>query len=464
MQKADIDDFAAGMRGAVIGRGDADYDAARSLYNGMFDKRPRWIVRCGDADDVVRALAFARAQGLLVAVRGGGHSGPGLGSCDDGLVIDLSPMKRVAVDAAARTVTVSPGCTQGEVDAAASVHGLAVPAGIVSTTGIAGLTLGGGHGYLTRKHGLTIDNLLEAEVVLADGSRVTASEDENADLFWGLRGGGGNFGVVVRFRFRAHAASSVYAGPIFWRIEDAPEIMRWYDDFLPTAPRELCPFLGLKTVPSCDPFPHGIRGVRICALISCYNGSQADGEAAMRPVRAALPAPILDGMGQMPFKDLQALFDPLLPRGLQWYWKGDFVDGLTEESIAVHVEHAARSPSELSLMHLYPIDGAVHEVAPDATAWSARSSRWSMVICGVDADPGKAGELTRWAKDYWAALHGFNGHGGAYVNFMMDDEGTERVGAAYGPNHARLRAVKRKYDPDNLFRLNQNIEPAAIAA
>jgi FAD/FMN-containing dehydrogenase len=452
-------EFPERLRSKVIGAGDAGYDSARALYNGATDRRPRWIVRCADRDDVVAALAFARGQTGPIAVRGGGHSGAGFGGCDGGVVIDLSQMKRIDIDPAARTVTAEPGCTQGDVDRAASAHGLAVPAGIVSSTGIAGLTLGGGSGYLTRAHGLTIDNLLEAEVVLADGSVVTANETEHPDLFWALRGGGGNFGVVTRFTFRAHPVDSVYGGPIFYDIGHAAEVMRWYRDFVPTAPRELAVFFGIKTVPSTDPFPRELWGRRICALISCYNGDEAAGIAAMKPARDALPAPLMDAMGQMRFVDLQAMFDPLLPPGMQWYWKGDYVTGLSDAAIEAHVAHGGQSPSELSLMHLYPIDGAAQDVAPEATAWGARGANWSMVIAGIDADPAKTPELARWAKDYWAATHLHNPHGGGYVNFMMDDEGDARVRAAYGANHARLVEVKRRYDPDNLFRVNQNIRP-----
>lgn len=452
-------DFPERLRASLIGQDHPDYDAARTLYNAMIDKRPRWIVPCAEVADVVAAVNHARDKQLLVAIRGGGHNGPGFGSCDGGMVIDMSPMKRIDIDPATRTVHVEAGCTQGDVDRATSEHGLAVPAGIVSTTGIAGLTLGGGTGYLTRKHGLTIDNLLAAEVVLADGSVVTASKDENPELFWALRGGGGNFGVVTRFTFQAHPAKDVYAGPIFYDIAHAAEIMRWYRGFLPKAPRELAMFFGIKTVPSCDPFPREIWGKRICALISCYNGTEEDGIQAMQPARDALPKPLMDGMMQVPFVGLQALFDPLLPKGLQWYWKGDYVDELSDAAIAAHVEHGSKSPSELSLMHLYPIDGAVHDVAADATAWGARRARWSMVIAGIDPDPGKAPELKRWAGAYWAAVHKHNAHGGAYINFMMDDEGEARVRAAYGANYGRLAAAKHKYDPKNLFRVNQNIRP-----
>ena len=452
-------DFPERLRASLIDQSHPAYDEARTLYNAMIDKRPRWIVPCAETADVVAAVNHARDKQLLVAIRGGGHNGPGFGSCDGGMVIDMSPMKRIDIDPATRTVRVEAGCTQNDLDLATAVHGLAVPAGIVSTTGVAGLTLGGGTGYLTRKHGLTIDNLLAAEVVMADGSVVTASKNEHPELFWALRGGGGNFGVVTRFTFQAHPAKDVYAGPVFYDIAHASEIMRWYRDFLPKAPRELAMFFGIKTVPSCDPFPREIWGKRICALISCYNGTEEDGMRAMQPARDMLPKPLMDGMMQLPFADLQGLFDPLLPKGLQWYWKGDYVDELSDAAIAAHVEHGSKSPSELSLMHLYPIDGAVHDVAPDATAWGARRARWSMVIAGIDPDPAKAPELKRWASAYWAAVHKHNPHGGGYINFMMDDEGETRLRAAYGANYGRLVAAKRKYDPTNLFRVNQNIQP-----
>jgi hypothetical protein len=455
-----INELRTALRGNVIGPSDKDYEEARQLYNGMIDKRPAVIARCADAADVISAVNFGREDGLLIAIHGGGHNGGGLASCDGGLMIDLSPMKGVRVDPETRTVRVGSGCTQGDVDHAAHAFGLAVPAGIVSSTGVAGLTLGGGTGYLTRQYGLTIDNLIEADVVLADGSFVIASEESNPDLFWALRGGGGNFGVVTSFLFRAHPVHMVYAGPIFWDIAHARELMRWYRGSLPTAPEELCCFLGLKTVPSTAPFPREIWGQRICALISCYNGSEEEGVAAMRPVREALPPPLLDGMAIMPFPALQGLFDPLLPPGLQWYWKGDFVKDLPDEAIDAHLEQAAKTPSELSLVHFYPIDGAVHRVAADATAWSSRDATWSMVIAGIDSDPGKAPDLKRWGRQYWEAVHPFNLEG-AYVNFMMQDEGASRVQATYGANYERLARVKARYDPENLFRVNQNIPPAA---
>ena len=454
--------FEKNLRGRLIRPSDADYDEARALYNGMIDKRPRLIARCVDVADVITAVNFGREQGLLIAIRGGGHSGPGLGSCDDGLVSDLSMMKGVRVDPAARTVRVGAGCTSGDVDHATHPFGLAVPSGIVASTGIAGLTLGGGTGYLTRKYGLTIDNLLEADVVLADGSVVTASRADHADLFWALRGGGGNFGVVTNFLFQAHPVSMVYAGPIFW--EAAPHartIMRAYRDFLPTAPEELGIFVGLKTVPPMDPFPKDYWGKRACAIIGSYNGSAAEGERAMAPLLKELPPPIFNWMGAVPFPAINALFDPFFPKGLQWYWKGDFVRSLPDEAIDTHIAQAAVAPSDLCLMHLYPIDGAVRRVAPDATAWSTRDAAFSMVIAGIDPDPKKADALKTWGRAYWKAVHPFNLEGG-YVNFMMDDEASDRIQATHGANYTRLVLVKAKYDPQNLFRVNQNIQPAVV--
>lgn len=453
--------FQQSLRGRLIEPGDADYDAARALYNGMIDKRPRMIARCADIADVITAVNFGREQGLLVAIHGGGHNGPGLGSCDDGLVIDLSMMKSVRVDPQSRTVRVDAGCTSGDVDHATHPFGLAVPFGIVSTTGVSGLTLGGGTGYLTRKYGLTIDNLLEADVVLADGRFVTASERQHPDLFWALRGGGGNFGVVTSFLFQAHPVSTVYAGPIFWDATDARTVMRVYRDFLPTAPRELGAFVGLKTVPSGDPFPKEHWGKRACAVIASYSGPARAGEKAMAALLDLVPPPLFNWMGEMPFPAMQALFDPLLPKGLQWYWKGDFVKTLPDAAIETHIRQAAAAPTELSLMHLYPIDGAVHGVGEEVTPWSARNATWSMVIAGISPDPGQAEALKAWGRAYWKAVHPFNLDGG-YVNFMMDDEADGRVQATYGRNYQRLVMAKAKYDPHNLFRVNQNIEPAVV--
>lgn len=460
MQLKSSSALAESLRGVVIGPSDEGYEEACRLYNGMIVKRPAMIARCVDVADVIAAVNFGRDHGLLIAIRGGGHNGPGLGSCDDGLVIDLSPMKDILVDARSRTVRVEAGCTQGEVDHATHPHGLAVPAGIVSSTGIAGLTLGGGMGYLSRQHGLTIDNLIEADLVLADGTTVTASATENPDLFWALRGGGGNFGVVTSFLFRAHPVSKVFAGPVFWDAKHAVQVMRAYRNFLPKAPEQLGIFVGLKGIPSADPFPSDHWGKKACAVVACYNGPMADGQAALAPLLDNLPEPLFNWMGEMPFPALQGMFDPLLPSGLQWYWKGDFVTDLPDAAIEAHVAQAAKAPSDLSLMHLYPVNGAVHRVGADDTAWGARSATWSMVIAGIDPDPGKAPALRKWAREYWEAVHPFNGEGG-YVNFLMDDEGETRVRASYGANYERLARIKSRYDPANLFRVNQNIRPAA---
>ena len=455
-----IDTFKASLRGELIQPDDKGYDEARKLYNGMIDKRPGLIARCADVADVVTAVDFGRENNLLVAIRGGGHNGPGLGSCDDGLVIDLSRMRGIRVDPSNRTVQVGPGHSQGDMDHATHAFGLAVPAGIVSTTGVAGLTLGGGHGYLTRQYGLTVDNLIEADVVLADGRFVTANASQHPDLFWALKGGGGNFGVVTSFVYRAHPVKMIYGGPIFYDVKEARRIMQWYREFLPRAPEELFTFLGLKTVLSTAPFPKEIWGRKICALISCYNGPAEAAKEAMKPIRRDLPAPLFELVDVMPFPTLQSLFDPFLPPGLQWYWKGDYVKELPDAAIDAHLEYAAKSPSVLSLMHLYPIDGAVHRVGKTETAWSCRDATWSMVIAGIDPDPAKAERLRSWGREYWTAVHPYN-MSGAYVNFMMDDEGDARVRETYGDNYARLVSVKNKYDPANLFRVNQNIKPSA---
>jgi FAD/FMN-containing dehydrogenase len=359
-----------------------------------------------------------------------------------------------------RTVRAGAGCVTGDVDHATHAFGLAIPFGVVSTTGVAGLTLSGGHGYLSRQYGLAVDNLLEADVVLADGRFVTASETENADLLWALRGGGGNFGVVTSFLFQANPASTIYGGPIFWELKDAAGIMRWYRDFQATAPEEFYIFLGLQTVPPGDPFPKDHWGKKIVVLLVSHNGPIADAEKAVNAVRAALPKPIIDWAGPMPYPALQAMFDGLYPKGLQWYWKGDFVKTLPDAAIEAHLAHTAKLPSAVSAMHLYPIDGAVHRRKQDATAWNCRDATWSMVIVGVDSDPAKAPALKKWARDYWEAVHPFD-LGGAYPNFMMDDEGEARLKATYGDNYERLATLKKKYDPGNLFRVNHNIRPTA---
>lgn len=453
-----VEAFSASLRGELIQPGDARYDEARQLYNGMIDKHPRLIARCMDAADVQTAVNFARQQDLLLAVRGGGHNGAGLGSCDDGLVIDLTLMKGIHVDQASGRVRVEGGCTWGDVDHATHPYGLAVPTGFVSTTGVGGLTLGGGLGYLTRRYGLTIDSLLEVNMVLADGSLVTANTGENADLFWAVRGGGGNFGVVTSFLFQGHPVSTIYGGPMFWKMEHAATIMRFWRDLILTGPEELNGWFGFHTVPPVDMFPKEYHLEKMAAITWCYSGELERAEEVFKPIRAAAP-PAMDFAGPIPIPALQSMFDGLYPPGLQWYWNADFFTELSDEMIALHLDHAAKLPTVHSTMHLYPINGAAHRVGKNDTAWSYREANFAQVIVGVDPEPANNERMIRWSKAYWEALHPYSA-GGAYVNMIMD-EGQDRVQAAYRDNYARLSQTKARYDPGNLFRVNQNIKPAS---
>lgn len=446
------------LRGELIQPGDPNYNDARSLFNAMIDKKPGAIARCVDVADVMTCVNYARSNGILLAVRCGGHNGPGLGSCDSGLVIDLAAMRGVRVDPAARTAQVAGGCVWGDVDHATHPFGLAAASGIISTTGVAGLTLGGGIGHLSRKCGLSIDNLLSVDMVLADGSFVTANDEQNQDLFWAVRGGGGNFGVVTSFTFRLHPVSTVMAGPIFYAIEDAPAVMRAYEQFITTAPEEINGFFAFMVVPPVDLFPAALHLRTVCGVLWCSTATPERTAELLKPAASWAP-PLLVGVGPMPFPMLQSLFDGLYKPGLQWYWKADFVDGLTDESIARHVEHGSQLPSMFSTMHLYPINGAVHRAAPGDTAFSYRQTKWAEVIVGVDPDPANKDRISNWARNYWNAVHPYSAPG-AYVNFMME-EGSSRVEATYGDNYARLQAIKAKYDPGNLFRVNQNIPPKA---
>jgi FAD/FMN-containing dehydrogenase len=457
-KEAHLAEFKASLAGNLIQAGDPDYDEARKVYNGMIDRRPRLIVRCADVADVIAAVDFARQNNLLVSIRGGGHNAAGLGVCDDGLVIDLSLINYTRVDPSDVTVRVGGGCTWHAVDHATHAFGLAVPTGFVSTTGVGGLTLGGGVGYLTRKYGLTIDNLLAADLVLADGRFVTASATENTDLYWALRGGGGNFGVVTSFLFKAHPVHTDYAGPMLWPLERAPEIMRWYREFIVSAPEEINGFFAFLIVPPGPPFPEDLHLKNMCGIVWCYTGAMDKAEEAFRPIRDSL-APALDLVGPIPHPVLQSLFDGLFRPGLQWYWKADFFNELNDEAIARHVEHGSRLPTMLSTMHLYPINGKAHQVPKADTAWSYRDAVWAGVIVGVDPDPANKERITDWARNYWDALHPYSA-GGAYVNFIMD-EGEEHVRASYRDNYERLAVIKKKYDPGNFFRVNQNIKPAA---
>ena len=452
----------AKLRGSVIEPGDSDYDNARKVYNAMIDRRPRLVARCSDVADVIHCVNFARDSGVTLAIRGGGHNAGGLGVWDDALVIDLSGIKYTKVDPAGRTVTVGGGCTWGDVDHATHVFGFATPSGIISTTGVGGLTLGGGLGHLTRKCGLTIDNLIAADLVLADGRFVKASASENEDLFWAIRGGGGNFGVVTAFTFRLHPIHTLYAGPMFYELSEAAELLKWYRDFLPAAPDDLNGFFAFAVIPPAPPFPPHTHLKKVCGVIWAYLGPLEKAEEVFKPIRA-MKKPLVDLVGPLPHPALQSMFDAVYPPGLQWYWRADFVNTIPDEAVREHVRFGEALPTMHCTMHLYPIDGAAARVGKSDTAWNYRGAKWGQVMVGVDPDPGNKEKITSWSKSYFDALHPYSA-GGAYVNMMMMDEGEERVKASYGDNYERLVAIKTKYDPANLFRVNQNIKPRPTAA
>ncbi|MGH8859784.1 MAG: FAD-binding oxidoreductase [Jatrophihabitantaceae bacterium] len=456
---ADFEELAASLRGAVITPDDAGYDTARAVYNAMIDKHPAAIARCADTADVITAVRFAREHDLDIAVRGGGHNAAGLGVADGALVIDMSTQRSTTVDPAAHTVRVDPGCTWGDVDHATVAFGMATPSGFLASTGVAGLTLGGGIGYLSRRFGLTVDNLLSADVVLADGTLVTASENSHPDLFWALRGGGGNFGVVTSFTFRCHDIGDMWTivgGPVLYDFADTAEVMSWYRELLPSLPEELSGWIGLITIPPAPPFPEELWGRKSCAIVWCYTGPHDRADAVLAPVKS-FGSPLLVGMQPMPFSVLQSAFDGLYPAGLQWYWRADFFNEISDAAIDVHVKFGAQLPTGHSTMHLYPIDGAASRVPVDATAFAYRDCGWAGVIVGVDPDPSNAEAISQWTRDYWSELHPTSA-GGAYVNFLMD-EGQERVRASYRGNYDRLAQVKGRYDPGNVFHINQNIRP-----
>ncbi|MEV6315669.1 FAD-binding oxidoreductase [Streptomyces sp. NPDC051776] len=445
------------IRGPVMAPGQPGYDEARAIYNAMIDISPAAIVQCADVGDVMTAVRFGAQNDLEIAVRGGGHSGSGLCLLDGGLTIDLSAMRGVRVDPVAGTAQVAGGSQLGDLDHAAHAFGLATPSGINSTTGVGGLTLGGGHGHLTRAYGLTVDNLLSADIVLADGTFVTADANREADLFWALRGGGGNYGVATSFTYRLHPVDTVGVGFTVWPAEQIPEVLRWYREFLPQATEDLNGFFAVLVVPPGPPFPEELHGRKMCAVVWCWVGEPEQFEKELAAVGDA-GRPAFHFTMPMPYPGLQSMFDELLPTGLQWYWRGDFFDRITDEAIDVHARYAGAIPTGLSTMHLYPVDGAVHRTGPDETAWSYRDALWSGVFAGIDPDPANAGAIRDWCVGYWEELHPHS-MGGAYVNFMMD-EGPERVRATYRDHFDRLARIKRAYDPENLFHANQNIQPA----
>ena len=442
------------VKGRVVERGDAGYDEARALYNAMIDKRPAAIAYCMDDADVAAAITFGRERGLRIAIRCGGHNGGGLGSVDDGLVIDLSPMNEVKVDPAARTVRAQGGALLKDLLVATHEHGLTVPVGIIGTTGVGGLTLGGGVGHLTRGGGLTIDSLVAATVVLADGSIVSTDADTEPDLFWAIRGGGGNFGVVTSFTFRCLPVSTVLAGPTLYDLDDTEDVMKWYRDFISAQPDELNGFFAFLSVPPGPPFPEELHLRKVAAVVWCQIGEEET--PAMKEARA-FGKPLLDGIQPLPVPAWNTAFDELYPPGDQWYWRGEFVKELSDDAIAVHTKFAPEMPTWKSTMHMYPIDGVAGRVGNDETAWSYRDAKWAQVIGGVDPDPANAPAITEWAKRYSDAIRPHALDGG-YVNFQMDDPSRGRN--MYGSNYDRLATIKSKYDPENVFNVNQNIKPA----
>ncbi len=452
-----IENLKASLRGRLIQPSDSGYDEARMVYNGMIDRHPGLIAQCADVADVITAVNFGRDNNVLIAVRGGGHNAGGLGVCDDGLVIDLSRMRGVRIDPKARSVRVEGGCNWGDVDHATHAFGLAVPTGTISTTGVAGLTLGGGIGHLTRKYGLTIDNLLGADMVLSDGRYVSVSAKENEDLFWAIRGGGGNFGVITSFLFRAHEVHTDYAGPILYELDEATDVMRWYREFIADTTEDLNGFFAFLVVPPVPPFPDHLHNKKMCGIVWCYCGPLHKAEEVFKPIRAFKTAS-LDLVGPLPHPVLNSMFDQLYPPGLQWYWRADFINELSDKAIPLHVKHASALPTGLSTTHFYPINGAAHRIGKNDTPWAYRDSTLAHVIVGVDPSPANGKKITQWTKSYWEELHPHSA-GGAYVNFMME-EGQDRIRATYGDNYERLVAVKNKFDPGNLFRVNQNIKPS----
>jgi len=449
-----IKEFGTKLRGKIVMPSDSQYDETRKVFNAMIDKRPGMFVMCRDVADVIACVNFARENDLRVAIRGGGHNGGGLGLCDGGLVIDLSGIKFVRVDISNNTVRVGGGNLWGEVDHATHAFGLAIPAGIISTTGVGGLTLGGGAGYLSRKYGLTIDNLLEADMVLADGSFVTVSKDQHEDLFWAIRGGGGNFGVVTSFKFQAHAVKTVIGGPTLWPIERTDEIMEWYDGFIHKASEDLNGFIATLVIPGA-PFPEELHNKKFCGIVWCYTGDPENAKEVFKPILEKNP--VFEHIGEMPYPAIQTLFDGLFPPGLQWYWRADFFNELGPEIREQHLKFGSKIPTPLSQMHLYPISGAASRVGKEETPWAYRDAKYAGVIVGVDPDPTNKEKITQWSKDYWEGLHSYSA-GGAYSNFMMD-EGQQRVKSSYKHNYKRLTRIKKQYDPYNFFRVNQNILP-----
>jgi FAD/FMN-containing dehydrogenase len=457
LDEAAVAEIAATLRGELVRPDDAGFDEHRRIWNGSIDRSPAAIIRCAGVADVIAAVKFARRTGLQIAVRGGGHSFPGHSICDGGVVVDLGPMKGVRVDPERRTARVQAGVQLGELDRETQAFGLVVPSGIVTSTGVAGLTLGGGIGWVMRKFGLSIDNLLSVDVVTADGDFVKASEDENADLFWGIRGGGGNFGIVTEFEFRAHPLGPVVlSGPVFWPMEESPEVLRFYRDWIADAPDELMTIVVHRKAPPLPFIPPDLHGKPVVAVVCCYAGPVEDGESVVRPLKA-FGSPVLDACVPKPFVEHQSMFDLSFPKGWWYYMRSCDVGELTDDVIDVNVEHSQQIQSPLTAFPIWQMGGAVARVGDDETAFNNRGAGHTFNITGLTATADGFDAEREWVRDFWSALEPY--HTSVYVNFLMD-EGEERVRQAYGAaKYDRLKALKRRYDPDNVFRLNQNISP-----
>jgi FAD/FMN-containing dehydrogenase len=447
------------LRGDLLRPGDPGYDAARAVYNGMIDRRPALIVQCLNVADVITAVNFTRENDLLLAVRSGGHSVSGLGACDGGIVIDLSRMQGVRVDPRDKTARVEGGATWGQVDHATHAFGLATPSGVVSSTGVAGLTLGGGFGHLSRHYGLSCDNLLSADIVTADGQLRTVSDWQEPDLFWAIRGGGGNFGVVTSFEFQLHPVDTVFGGPLFYPVEQAADVLRGYREYMRQAPDEISAFFAFHLAPPAPFIPAQMHFKPYVVIVACYSGGDLkQGERVVEPLKE-LGTVVFEHVGPMPFPAINSAFDAILPPGLHHYWKSDYVRTLTDESVEAHATHGPKVPSVQSTMHLYPQTGVIQQVGKRDTAYWSRDVEFVHVIAAADADPAGMVENIAWLQGYHDALRSVSELGG-YINFMTDDEGQERIKATYGGNFDRLVEIKTTYDPGNLFRVNQNIRPS----
>ncbi len=457
-----IAQLGAQLQGRVLTAASPGYDAARTIWNAMIDCRPALIAQCANADDVVQCVRFARESGVALSVKSGGHNIAGNSLCNGGLVIDLSAMKAVEIDPAARTARVEPGVTLGEFDGEAQKHGLATPLGINSTTGVAGLTLGGGFGWLSRRLGLTIDNLVGADMVLANGEPVHVSDSSRPDLFWAIRGGGGNFGIVTSFEFRLHEVGpQVLSGMIFHPLDDAPKVLRFYRDFSAEAPEEFVCWAVMRQAPPAPFIPAEWHGREIVALAVCYSGSVEEGEQVIKPFRS-YGTPIADVIAPNPYTGWQQALDPMLTAGMRNYWKTHDFRDLSDGLIDTLVDKARTLPDPQTDIALAQLGGAVSRVAHEATAYTHRDARYVMNVHGRWADPAKDAECVAWARDVFQAAAPYS-TGGAYVNFMTQEEG-DRVRAAYGTNYDRLVTLKNLYDPENLFRVNQNIRPTNTRA